>query len=430
MGLSRKPIPWEFWRRAREGEFCRTKDFEMKRFYERLKEKIKAYDIKYDPESPLLPSDDLINDAFNASMELLLEVGILCTDTERIIKFEKDEIDRNLRLLPEKLELGSGMDKITIYARGIEDKRPPIIEGGPIGGPLSEELEEMAPKVYEAYAREPLVDRQWCHGYGQTFRGMPVESGTPVELEYENAIVHSMVEGIKRAGRPGMQLGGSGAVSLEAYMSAEWPKGSQLHAYIMPNMKTDYETLCRALHCIHKGYLLWGGGQAAIGGLAGPPEGCALTTVAENIAGYLLYNYAEGSAFVIDALHAGTTSRKSIWSNCLAMSAIAKHVGLICRGMPYITYAGPCTEMAFFEIAAATIGGTVVGNNPNVGTGKGGIGEDMFAPLHSRFQAQVARASLKLTREDASELMDAVLKKYEQTLKEKKEPIGKKFQEC
>jgi len=430
MNLMKKPIPWEFWRRAKEGEYCRIRDFEIKRFYPKLREKLREYDIKYNPEAPLLPSDDLIRDAYEASLELLLDVGILCTDTERIIKFEKEEIDRNLRLLPEKMTLGSGKDEVVIYARGVEDSRPPVIEGGPIGGPLSEDLEEIAPRIYEAYAREPLVDRQWCHGYGQNFRGMPVESGTPVEMEYENAIVSSMVEGIRRAGRPGMPIGGSSAVSLEAYMSAEWPKGTQLHAYIMPNMKTDYDSMCRALHCFNRGYLVWGGGQAAIGGLAGPPEGCALTTVAENIAGYLLYNYAEGSTFVIDALHSGTTSRKTIWSNCLAMSVIAEHVGLICRGIPYITYAGPCTEMAFLEIAAATIGGTVSGNNPNVGTGKGGTGEDLFAPLHSRFQAQVAQASLKLRRGDASLLMDSVLKRYEGTLKERKEPLGKKFQEC
>ncbi|MFH1821057.1 MAG: monomethylamine:corrinoid methyltransferase [Methanobacteriota archaeon] len=428
--LSRKPIPWEFWRRAKEGEYCKTKDFEMKRFYPTLKEKIREHDVKYNPEAPLLPTDDLIRDMYKAAMELLFEVGILCTDTERVIKFEKDEIDKNLRLLPEEIVLGSGDDKITVHARGVEDRRPPVIEGGPIGGPLSEELHEIAAKVYEAYAREPLVDRQSCHGYGKTFKGMPVEGRSPVELECDGAIVQSAVEGIRRAGRPGMPLCGSTAVSLEGYMSAQWPNGTSLHAYIMPNMKTDYNTLCRALHCMNRGYHVWGGGQAAIGGLAGPPEGCAITTVAENIAGYLLYNYVEGSVWVIDALHPGTTSRKSIWVNCVAMAALARHVRLICRGIPYITYAGPCTEMAFHEIAASTIGGTVVGNNPNVGTGKGGVGDDLFAPLHSRFQAQVAQASLKLKREDASVLMDTILKKYELVLNDRKEPTGKKFQEC
>ncbi len=425
-----RSAPWQFWRRAKEGEYCKTKDFEMNRFYKTLRQKIKEYDIKYSPESPLLPSDDLMKDAFSAAMDLLLDVGILCTDTERVIKFDKAEVDQGIKDIPKELTLGNGNDTIKIRARGVEDKIPPVIEGGPIGGPISEELMEMAPKIYEAYAMEPLVNRQWCHGYGSTFRGMPAESGTPVEMEYENAIVHAMLEGIKRAGRPGMPISGSSAVTLKAYMSAKWPKGTQLHSYIMPNMKTDYDSMCRALHCINNDYMIWTGGQAAIGGLAGPAEGCAITTIAENIAGAMLYNGVEGSVFVINAIQAGTTSRKSIWANCLAMSAIAKHVRMICRGMPYITHAGPCTEMAFREIAAATIGGTVAGNNPNVGTGKGGIGEDLFAPLHSRFQAHVARAATKLSREDANPIIDALLKRYEANLQEKRIPEGKKFQDC
>ncbi len=402
----------------------------MNRFYSTLKEKIKEHDVSYNPEAPLLPSDDLIQDTYIAAMELLLEVGVLCTDTERVIKFEKGEVVANLRLLPEKMVFGSGEDKLIVYARGVEDRRPPAIEGGPIGGPLSEELNEVASKVYEAYAREPLVDRQSCHGYGKNFMGMPVESGSPAELESDNAIVQSAMEGVKRAGRPGMPLCGSTAVSLAGYMAGQWPEGTSLHCYIMPNMKTDYTSFCRALHCINRGYFTWGGGQAAIGGLAGSPAGCAITTVAENIAGYLLYNYAEGSVWVIDALYPGTTSRKAVWVNCVAMAALARHVKLICRGIPYIIYAGPCTEMALHEIAASTLGGTIVGNNPNVGTGKMGVGDDMFAPLHSRFQAQVARASVKLRREDASVLMDTILKKYEPALIAKKVPLGKRFQDC
>ncbi len=428
--MATRPVPWHFWRRAKEGEYCKTKEFEMNRFYKTLREKIKEYDIKYTPESPLLPSDDLMRDAYDAAIDLLLDVGILCTDTERIIKFDKSEVEQGIKSVPEELTLGSGKDEVKIYARGVEDRTPPVIEGGPIGGPISEELMEVAPKIYEAYAKEPLVDRQWCHGYGSTFRGMPVESGAPIELEYENAIVQAMVEGIKRAGRSGMPISGSSAVTLEAYMSAKWPKGTQLHSYIMPNMKTDYDGMCRALHCINNGYMVWTGGQAAIGGLAGPAEGCAITTIAENIAGCMLYNGVEGSVFVINAIQAGTTSRKSIWANCLAMSAIARHVRMICRGMPYITHAGPCTEMAFYEIAAATVGGTISGNNPNMGTGKGGIGVDLFAPLHSRFQAQVAHASTKLSRESANPIVDTLLKKYETDLQQKKVPEGKRFQDC
>jgi len=428
--MKARPVPWQFWRRAKEGEHCKTKEFEMNRFYKTLRGKIKEYDIKYSPESSMLPTDDLIKAAYDAAMDLLLDVGILCTDTERIIKFEKSEVDQAIKLIPKELVLGSGGDEVRIRARGIEDRAPPVVEGGPIGGPVSEELMEMAPKIYEAYAKEPLVDRQWCHGYGSTYKGMPVESGAPIELEYENAIVNAMVEGIEQAGRPGMPISGSSAVTIEAYMSAKWPKGTQLHSYIMPNMKTDYDSMCRALHCINNDYMVWTGGQAAIGGLAGPAEGCAITTIAENIAGCMLYNGVEGSTFVINAIQTGTTSRKSIWANCLAMSALARHVGMVCRGMPYITHAGPCTEMAFYEIAAATVGGTVSGNNPNMGTGKGGIGVDLFAPLHSRFQAQVARASTSLKREDANQIVEIMLKKYEADLQQKKVPGGKRFQDC
>lgn len=77
----------DFWRRAETGSICPTKKFDLDVFYPQVQKLIQEYDIKYDPDI-LIPTDDsLINDVFEAGKELLLDVGVLCTDTERIIKF-------------------------------------------------------------------------------------------------------------------------------------------------------------------------------------------------------------------------------------------------------------------------------------------------------------------------------------------------------
>ena len=120
-----------------------------------------------------------------------------------------------------------------------------------------------------------------------------------------------------------------------------------------------------------------------------------------------------------------------MWSEFLAHSALNRNTNfpLECAS-PYQAFAGPCTEMYLYEIAAATIGVTVVGSNPIHGGGSGSTRPDYCTGLDSRYMGEVAYAAAGTKRENANEMVKELLAKYEDRIKSRSAPIGKKFQEC
>jgi len=94
--------------RALAGPFCSEKDFDLKVFVPKLKEVIKKYEIKYDPENPIPSDNDLADRVFKAGVEFYANVGTYCVDTERIIRFSKEEIKEALVTAPYLLYLGRG----------------------------------------------------------------------------------------------------------------------------------------------------------------------------------------------------------------------------------------------------------------------------------------------------------------------------------
>jgi len=89
--------------------------------------------------------------------------------------------------------------------------------------------------------------------------------------------------------------------------------------------------------------------------------------------------------------------------------------------------------MSLYETAAATIGATVTGGATLVvGSGRQGVHSDYCAGLNSRFAGEIKNtvAKMRLKRSDANDMVKNLLAKYENTIKERNPPVGKKFQEC
>jgi methylamine--corrinoid protein Co-methyltransferase len=180
------------------------------------------------------------------------------------------------------------------------------------------------------------------------------------------------------------------------------------------------------------GCVQWGMGTSFIGGMAGGPEGAAITAIAETLACYALYQLDILSPWTPNSLYPpGISSRLCMWSQFLTHAALNKNTNFkLVSHAPYQSYAGPCTEMCFLEIASTTIGSVVVGSNPVHGGGRAGAYTDYCAGLDSRFMGEVAHAATGMKRETANEMIKELLLKYEDRIKTKNPPIGKKFQEC
>ncbi|MBI4186596.1 MAG: monomethylamine:corrinoid methyltransferase [Chloroflexi bacterium] len=424
----------DVWARAETGPICPTQKFELKVLFPEVKKLVGKYDIKYNPESPVPLDDKLIDRVFQAGLELLTGAGVLCTDTERIIQFEEQEVRDTIRFVSGEVTLGEGKDAVVMAHRGIEDRRLPVIWGGPVAVPVSENI---MIKAYESYAREPSLDAFWT-GTLSHIGSMPVKSGSPLEMHAEKINVGWSREAFRRAGRPGLHLSGSSAVTPRAPIGACNPeygyrKSDSIHCYMVVNMKTDYDTMSRAEHYHAYGCLVWGGGTTFIGGLAGGPEGAAITAVAELLATYMIYRADILLLWTPTANYApGMASRRAIWATSLASSSVARNTNFAwLNASPYQAYAGPCTDMYLYEIAAPTIAFVTCGGHPIQGGGRQGGELDYFGgPLDTRFLRDVAYATTRLNRSQANTIVKAILARYEDRIKAKDPPVGKRFQEC
>jgi len=117
---------WEIMERANTGPFCEDEDFLYKIFMPKMKEVIKKYNIKYDPNNPVPADDDLADRVWQAAVEFFLEVGVLNVDTHRRILVDESELREALYHAPGRYLVGAGKDTRWWEHRLPESTRPPF----------------------------------------------------------------------------------------------------------------------------------------------------------------------------------------------------------------------------------------------------------------------------------------------------------------
>ena len=81
----------EFQKRSLKGPVMKADDFDLA-FAMKVRELVAKYNIEYHPEE--LICDNATADAvFEAGVELLADIGILNVDTNRVIKYSREEIE-------------------------------------------------------------------------------------------------------------------------------------------------------------------------------------------------------------------------------------------------------------------------------------------------------------------------------------------------
>lgn len=161
-----------------------------------LKEKYKLnFGDKFIPEDK-----ETINNLFNAGLEMLVDTGYYCTDLGRVMKVTEEEVWEGIKKTPTKIILGEGRDIARFYPRRGNSPVKPIIQGGPTGSPISEDI---FVKVMQSYAQEAVVD-DLVNGVMTTIEGKPAKTNTPYEILATMAELRATKEARIRAGRPGM----------------------------------------------------------------------------------------------------------------------------------------------------------------------------------------------------------------------------------
>jgi Monomethylamine methyltransferase MtmB. len=161
-----------------------------------LKEKYKLnFGNKFIPEDK-----ETINNLFLAGLEMLVDTGYYCTDLGRVMHVTEEEVWEGIKKTPTKLILGEGRDIARFYPRRGNSPVKPIIQGGPTGSPISEDI---FVQVMQSYAQEAVVD-DLVNGVMTTIEGHPAKTNTPYEILATMSELRATKEARIRAGRPGL----------------------------------------------------------------------------------------------------------------------------------------------------------------------------------------------------------------------------------
>ena len=123
-----------------------------------------------------------------------------------------------------------------------------------------------------------------------------------------------------------------------------------------------------------------------------------------------------------------STTRDCMWVFSVVGRATSRNTRYPAIGLGY-SAAGPCTKMCFYETAAV--------NLCCVTSGYGGVQtvhpakaiiDDGVTPMEALFNVETAHAVTGIKTNQASELVDRLLGKYEKEIE--KAPAGKRYQEC
>ena len=202
MALAKTLTVFDIYDRAKSGPKMEEKYWDYKLIPQTASALKKKYGIKMDKKQ-IIPTDkELINNLFKAGLEMLVECGIYCIDTNRVIKYTEEEVLASIKAAPVKVMYGEGKDAVELSCRRYTDSRPPIIQGGPTGAPCSEEL---FLSIHQSYAQEPLVDTI-VDGVMQTINGNDPVPGSPWEIAAVRSEAILVRAAQSRAGRPGMGL--------------------------------------------------------------------------------------------------------------------------------------------------------------------------------------------------------------------------------
>lgn len=416
--------------RAQEGEYCREKDFDMKVFVPKLRQVLEKYDIKYDPANPIPADDGLADRVFEAGFEFYREVGTYCPDTERIIRFNEDELRSALADAPGEVELGEGNDAGVLRARRPESPEPPWCFIGAGGAAVSNE--SLYESLIEAYARNLPLANSITAPTLASLGGRQVRTGSPLEVLASIEATKMARRALERGGRPGLPLmnsiatAGSDTAKIAGSQFGLRPTDAWLIG-ATAELKVEFQRFNEIAYVQAIGGRVNAETAPILGGYCGGPEGTAVTNVAYHLCCITALQGSSQLTFPIHFKHNCTTTRNVLWTVSVSSQAISRNSHFPFFVLSY-TASGPMTEMFFHEITAAITTSVVSGASIEFGGVAKAVNVDHFTPMEPRFASEVAHAVTGMSREEANSIVKNLLEVYESVLKDA--PIGKTYEEC
>ncbi|MDZ7844477.1 MAG: monomethylamine:corrinoid methyltransferase [Anaerolineales bacterium] len=417
--------------RANQGPYIAEDDWDLEKVAMTTQKLVEKYKLEWDPDQIVTADPGLADVIFEAGLELAVEIGGYSRSTERILEFDRQELEAGMELMPRELVLGTGKDARTLFAREIGDERPPLIWAGNPGAPHPEHL--FLPSVM-SWAQEPIVDLITCGSLAEV-DGREVRTGSPIEIVATRRELLYLRQILKRVGRPGMgMLAAQSSVSELGDLAVAHPdylRPSDAHLVPMLNeLKIDNRNIARAVNSLEYGMHNAALYCVLVGGLGGDAPGSAVVNVASFIIGNLTNHSDYQLLHPIHMRHVATSTRSVMWVESIVQQAFARNAPCIIVSDIY-PKSGAMTRELLYETAANAIVITASGGHLE-GVGSADGLKPNATGLECRLMGEVGRAVARqgLSLEEANEITVKLVERYEHVFEDPAGNPGVRFDQA
>jgi methylamine--corrinoid protein Co-methyltransferase len=414
--------------RTYSGPLLDEEEFDLKNVAEGIQHVLQKFNIIFNKECIIQQDDALVDRAFEAGLDFLVECGVYNRSTGRLIKFSRDEILQTLQSAPSRITIGEGVDSREYRPRKVEDPSPPQVSGGPIGTPLSE---SQYISIMQSYWQEPILDLI-VPGTLSTTYGRQLRAKSPLEIAASWQEVFLGNEAAKRASRPGLsRMCVEMSISDVGHLSSISRGGFKpTDVHVVPmigEMKTNHELLNKIAHSIHQNGVILGFYNPILGGLAGPEEGVAVLLIAGWMALHMIYMPDSVESCPTHPFTFNSTAPQILRAVSVAAAAFARNTHLLTEFMTS-PVSGPGTESLLYECAGMALVASACGASRVLGVRSAvGVVQNHCSGLETRFNGEVARAAAGMSRLQADQIVRLALAQYLPLLESK--PIGLPFEQ-
>jgi methylamine--corrinoid protein Co-methyltransferase len=196
----------------------------------------------------------------------------------------------------------------------------------------------------------------------------------------------------------------------------------------MIELKTSMAHMALIEHMLGYGCFVGNLMTPILGGYSGGPEGTAICTVAEHIAGAICYNANYHYLSLTNVRNLNGTDRPGLWTISAVGQALSRNTNIMSIYDCYCA-SGPGEETLLREASAGAVAASVSGLNL-MGCGScGGKLMDHVTGLEARMLKEAGVAAAGMKREEANEFLTKWLPTYEGRLDITISPKGKSFQQ-
>jgi len=407
--------------RAYSGPRMTEKEWNLGMFA-KMQQLVKDHRLAYSgPELYFEVDDGYVENAWKAAVQFLVEQGIYCITTNRVIKLAEDEVLEAARGAPPEIVIGEGRDARTIRKREVEDRRQVnVISGG--HSPWPQDLASMVQTSFAKVNRGDMIEGfNLAQVDGREVHGLPM---AVYAAKREMAV---MRDALRKAGRPGMAitfypiLTSAGPMIAPMDPDAGLRRTDGILLSILPDLKVEADYIAVSIaYEEYGGYKVNGGCFSVVGGFCGGVEGAIIETIAKALAAWICYRdqmqytvHIAGPGGLLPRWEmamekGGAEARRGagIWPIYVANRALAENTNIIRFGAfersPGVGGIG--SETSLLYIAGDAMASTVLGCNLPC------IAGNSPAPYFVEFRARVSDATVRagIGRKDVGGILKGI----------------------